>query len=615
MGRNEPCPCGSGRKYKRCCSADSGPQRALPDVDERLRAAAAHVQAGRLLDAEKILEQILKLWPDNPDALHLSGHVADRLGRPGALPRINRAISLSPLNPAYHNTLGIALGQRSRADDAIASFRQALALKPQHPQALQNLALQLTSVGALDEADDYYRQLLTITPNSVDLYVNLAQLRQSQGRTDDASQYYEQALSLEKSHAGAHGGRIINALYQASNTSGDLLRIAKLFGDPHEQALAPHRYPHANILHPDKRLKIGYLSADFRQHSVAYFIEPVLATHNKCEFEVYAYSTGSTCDDFTERFEKLVNHWVVVGALSDAALAERIRADGIDILVDLSGHSSGNRLLVFARKPAPVQISWIGFLATTGLKSMDYRLTDGFADPQGCDDTLYTEKLIRLPRTCLCYRPSAAAPPVASLPAAAKGYVTFGSFNSPSKYDPAVIKLWAEILKGVPHSKLHLKGRGLGQGQLRSMMLKRFTDEGVDANRLVLQSQESDETLHLSRYHEIDIGLDPFPYNGITTTCEALWMGVPVVALRGVRHSSRMCVSLALNAGLPECVAESTAEYRTVAIALANDLPHLAELRSGMRTRMRKSALMDEVGVTREVEAAFRAVWVVGCQN
>lgn len=615
MGRNEPCPCGSGRKYKKCCIGNHGPQRALLNVDECLRAAAEHVQAGRLLDADQVLEQILIFRPDNPDALHLSGHVADRLGRPGALPRINRAISSSPLNPAYHNTLGIALGQSSRAEEAIASFREALALKPLYPHAMRNLALQLTSVGAFDEADDYYRQLLTITPNSVDLYVNLAQLRQLQGRIDEASQQYEQALSIESGHAGAHGGRIINALYQASNTYGDLLRIAKLFGEPHEQALAAHRYSHTNILDPDKRLKIGYVSADFRRHSVAYFIEPILACHNKCEFEVYAYSTGSTRDDFTKRFEKLVNHWIAVGAMNDAALAERIRADGIDILVDLSGHSAGNRLLVFARKPAPVQISWIGFLATTGLKSMDYRITDFLADPLGCEDALYTEKLIRLPRTCLCYRPPAAAPPVAPPPAGLNGYVTFGSFNSPSKYDPTVIKLWAEILTAVPNSRLQLKGRGLGQGQLRSMMLQRFTDEGVDANRLVLQSQESDEALHLSRYNEIDIGLDPFPYNGITTTCEALWMGVPVIALRGDRHSSRMGASLVLNVGLPECVTESTDEYRTVAIVLANDLPHLAELRSGMRARMRKSALMDEVGVTREVEAAFREVWWVGCQN
>jgi protein O-GlcNAc transferase len=610
-GRNDPCPCGSGRKFKKCCSA---PQS--PSVDEQLRLAVQRLQEGRLQEADVTLEKILVEQPEHADALHLSGHVADRLGDSlRAFDRLERAIQHAPRNAAYFNSLGIAHGRRARNDEAIAAFRQALTLRPGHHQALNNLATQLVGAGEFDEAEQSYRRLLEIAPGSAESFSNLAQLLQLQGRLDEADRLYERALQLDPLNPAAHGGRIAVRVYHPGAAPGDVLAAARQFAEPHERALAVHRRAHRNEPDPGKRIRIGYVSPDFRRHSVAYFIEPLLAQHDHGQFEVFCYSTGALRDRVTERLEPLADHWVAVGGLADDVLAERIRADGIDILMDLSGHGAGNRLLLFARKPAPIQMTWFGFLATTGLASMDYRLTDSVADPEWNGDAGHAERLIRLPRSCLCYRPPAESPPVAPLPAAAKGFVTFGSFNTPSKYNPRVVELWASILKALPDSRLLLKGRGLDAGALRIATLAAFATAGVAAERLVLQPHESDEIAHLRRYDEIDIGLDPFPHNGVTTTCAALWMGVPVVALCGDRHSARMCASVLTNAGLPEYVADNIADYRALALSSSGDLPRLAALRAGLRERLRGSALMDEVGVTREVEAAYRAVWQGWCRE
>ena len=610
-GRNDPCPCGSGRKFKKCCLAARS-----PPVDERLRLASQQLQEGRLHEAENTIEKILAEQPENPDALHLSGHVADRLGdSERAFDRLEQAIQRAPRNGAYLNSLGIAYGRRARNDEAIAAFRRALALRPDHQQALNNLAIQLVGAGEFDEAERSYRRVLELGPGSAESYSNLAQLLQLQGRLDHADRLYARALELDPLNTAAHSGRIAVRVYQPNAAAADVLAAARQFAEPHERALAMHRRAHLNEPDPAKRIKVGYVSPDFRRHSVAYFIEPLLTRHDHARFDVFCYSTSVLRDRVTERLETLADHWVGARGLSDDALAERIRADGIDILVDLSGHAAGNRLLMFARKPAPIQITWFGFLATTGLDSMDYRLTDSIADPEWSGDSGHAERLIRLPRSCLSYRPPAESPPVAPLPASTKGFVTFGSFNTPSKYNPRVIELWASILQALPNSRLLLKGRGLDQGELRSTTLAAFATAGVAAERIVLQPYESDEIAHLRRYDEIDIGLDPFPHNGVTTTCAAVWMGVPVVALRGDRHSARMCASVLTNADLPEYVADNVADYRTLALSLSNDLPRLAALRAALRDRMRASVLMDEVGVTHEVETAYRAVWQDWCEK
>jgi protein O-GlcNAc transferase len=606
--RNDPCPCGSGRKFKKCC------METRQAAEDQIRRAAQHIQAGRLEEAERLLGAVLAADPQQADALHLSGHVADRRGHFDlALERLERAIELAPDNAVYHNSLGIAFGQRLRPEEAIAAFRRALAVDPGYQPALANLATVLYGAGQFDEAEDCFRRLLHLGSRSADIHTNLGNLLQAQGRLDEARALYDRALQLDPPNAGAHAARVFNCLYEPRSAPGDALACARRFADEQEKALAVHRRAHDNAADPDRRLRIGYVSADFRCHSVAYFIEPILACHDRARFEVYCYATGPVRDAVTERLEASADHWVVARGLRDADLAQRIRADRIDILVDLSGHSAGNRLLVFARKPAPLQFTWIGFLATTGLRSIDYRLTDGIADPADQAEDLHSERLIRLPRSCLCYRPPLEAPGVAPLPALTSGCMTFGSFNTPAKHNARVLELWAGILQAVPQSRLLLKGRGLERGRLRSMTLGVFTSHGIAAERILLQPYENDQTEYLRRYDAVDIGLDPFPHNGVTTTCAALWMGVPVVALRGDRHCARMCASVLTNAGLAEMVADHPEEYRQVAVALAADPRRLAQLRSDLRDRLRASALMDEAGVTREVEAALRSAWRDWC--
>ena len=610
VGRNDACPCGSGLKYKKCCMLAG--QSSVRDL---LRSAMQDIEAGLVKEADSVLEKVLSQQPDHPDALHLSGLVADRLGNSArALDRIGRAIARAPNNAVYYNSLGILHGQRMRAGDALAAFRKALALRPLYPQALHNLALQLYGAGEFDEAESCYRRLLEASPEFVTGQVNLANLLQAQGRLDDAARLYERALTLEPTNFNANSGRLFNILYQPTALPGDLLAAARAFSSLHHRSLANERRPHSNQPDPEKRLKVGYVSPDFRSHSIAHFIEPILARHDHFGFEIFCYWTGAEADAVTERLMRMADHWIIARGLNDAALVERIRADEIDILVDLSGHSAGNRLLVFARKPSPVQITWMGFLGTTGFDSMDYLFTDVVADPPGNGDDTCAEQLIRLPRTSMCYRPPSEAPPVTRLPALARGFITFASFNTPAKHNPRVLELWADILRTLPSSRLLLKGRGLDTGQLHRRTLSAFENVGIAAERIVLQPYETDSMGHLSRYDEVDIGLDPFPHNGVTTTCGALWMGVPVVALRGDRHSARMCASVLAGAGLAECVAETVADYIQIALSLAGDLPRLAAMRDRQRERLRSSALMDEIGITREVEAAFRAVWHAWCR-
>jgi len=610
VGRNEPCPCGSGLKFKKCCLGRPQPRH------DRLETAAWHLESGDLQAAATILQGILRDQPNSADALHLAGVVADRVGdAAGAIAQITRAITLDPRNARYHNTLGIVHGQRMRAEDAIACFRRALRLQPHFVPGLNNLAGALASVGEFDEAVRTYRRLIEVQPAAADVHINLANTLQSAGRLEEAERAYRQALTLAPLDWRASSGLLLNTLYQPSATAADMLDLARRLAEPQERALVGSRRPHANEPDPDRRLRIGYVSADLFRHSVAHFIEPILQAHDRAVVEVFCYATGAVRDAVTDRLERSVDCWVNARALSDTALADRVRSDRIDVLLDLSGHTTGHRLKVFARKPAPVQITWIGFLGTTGLSTMDYRFTDSIADGAGGGDEGFSERLVRLEGCCLCYRPPDAAPEVAALPAHSKGHITFGSFNLPAKHNAEVIKLWGALLRTVPDSRIMLKGRGLDRGGLRDATLAAFVAEGVPAERVALRPTVSDQVHHLQQYGEIDVALDPFPYNGVTTTCEALWMGVPVVALRGDRHSGRICASLLTHAGLADWVADTKAAYQAAAVESARDPRRLASLRSGMRERLRASRLMDSASAARAVEAAYRRLWMQWCRE
>jgi protein O-GlcNAc transferase len=356
-----------------------------------------------------------------------------------------------------------------------------------------------------------------------------------------------------------------------------------------------------------RKLRVGYVSPDFRRHSVSYFLTPLLAAHDRNAVEITCYAEVKQPDEVTARLKGLVSAWRSTVGMSDAELAERIRADGIDILVDLAGHTAGNRLAVFARQPAPVQVTWLGYPNTTGLSRIHYRLVDRVTDPP--DASPASERLVRLENGFLCYEPPADAPPPMPPPCLAASAVTFGSFNNAAKLSPATLDAWARILQGSPGSRLVLKGAAFSEAETCKRFRGEFVRRGVAEERLALAPFTPSSRAHLAAYHAIDLALDPFPYNGTTTTCEALWMGVPVIALLGDRHSARVGASILTRLGLGRLIAFDPADYVERALALASDRAGLGELRAGMRQRFAASPLCDAAGFARRVEAAYRRMW------
>jgi protein O-GlcNAc transferase len=354
------------------------------------------------------------------------------------------------------------------------------------------------------------------------------------------------------------------------------------------------------------KIRIGYVSPDWAGHPVARFMQPILESHDRSAFEIHIYDDAPRPDAFTDRLRPFADAWDRVRGMPDEQLAEKIRADRIDILIDLAGHTAGNRLLVFASKPAPVQMSYLGYPNTTGLTAIDYRLTDAIADPPGLADELHTEKLLRLPGTFLAFRPPVETPAVVEPPLLTNGFVTFGSFNALWKINGPLLKLWARVLSAVPGSRMVLKADSLDDPAVAQRFANVFAEAGIDANRLQLLGREATYGGHLAAYGGCDVCLDSFPYAGTTTTCEALWMGVPVVSLAGQVHAARVGASLLSSVGLPELVANDPDNYVAIAATLATQPDRLRELRLGMRDRMRSSPLMDAVSLTRAIEAAYR---------
>jgi hypothetical protein len=383
-----------------------------------------------------------------------------------------------------------------------------------------------------------------------------------------------------------------------------------MFADP----LTPSAPQYRNVPEESRRLRVGYVSPDFWKHPVSNFFEPVLEHHDRGEFDVYCYDTGRVDDDINRRLRTLADVWIDCAALSDDDLARRIGDDRIDILVDLSAHTKNNRLAVFARRPAPVQVSYLGYPTSTGMAAIDYRISDPVLDPDGAE-TFSVERVARLPHTYFCFRPPPELPAVGPLSALAAGYVTFGSFNNMTKLNAETIERWSAVLSAVPGSKLFVKTKSLEHVQMRKRLSEAFAGHGIAGSRLVLRGWEAETRHHLDHYNEVDIALDPAPYNGVTTTCEALLMGVPVVVLRGDTHLSRMGASLLRAAGLPQLIVETPKEYVEKCVSLADDLAALAALRSQLRERMQTSAVMDEAGFTRALEREYRTMWQTWCRR
>ncbi len=512
-----------------------------------------------------------------------------------------------PDHAAAYGLLGALLTLQAKcSEEAIACLEQAIALESANAEFHVNCGEANRRCGRLKRAVECFEAALRISPHAAGAWHNLALAEQALGDMQAAIAAFRHALELEPGNPGFHSGMLFTLYFCAGIQGRELLaehrRWANLYADP-LTAKAP---AHSNVADPERMLRIGYVGAKF----VAGFVEPVLAHRDRRQFQVIVYANGNGVDADVRRLRELADGWRQIESMPDAAVADLIRADGIDILVDLSGHTNGNRLLVLARKPAPLQVSYLGYLYTTGMRAIGFGITDGHVDPPGIADAYHEESLLRLPHSLWCFHPSAAMPEPGPLPALACGHVTFGSFNHLAKVNEHVRLLWARLLQSVPGSRLLMVG--VDAGENRDNLRATFARHGIAAERLEIHGMLV-YAQYLDMYRRTDIALDPFPYNGGTTTCDSLWMGVPLVTLAGCFGQARAGVSLLSSVGLRGLIAQTPEDYLAIARALAADLDALSALRSGMRERMRASPLMDGPGFGRALETIYRGIWRDWC--
>ncbi len=534
---------------------------------------------------------------------------------PAAADAYRQALAAGADGPEIHFNLAVSLLNMGNDQEAAKLFKTASVKNPQHPGAFNNLGLALIGLDKFDEAIANYKKAIDIEPSFAAAHNNLGNALRSQNKLNDAIVSYRHALTLQPDHAGAHTNLLLTLNYLPEKSQAELYEAALQFETQHASNLLPDSLSYPNSKDKHKRLRIGYVSPDFRAHSITHFTIKLIGTHHRNQVEVFCYSNVIKPDSVTSKIRALADHWISIVGMDDQSVADQIRKDQIDILVDLAGHTADNRLLVFARKPAPVQVNWLGYPNTTGMSTIDYRLTDAIADPPGEADQLHTEKLIRLPQGFLCYQTDDPHPAVVSPPCLEQGHITFGSFNNLSKMTPDVIRTWSTILQSVPDARLVLKSKAFAHETTRTQYAQKFQQHGISPGRLELFGLIPGRGKHLALYSKIDIGLDPFPYNGTTTTCEALWMGVPVISLLGNRHAGRVSASIMHHLGLPEWVADNEDEYIEMARSLADDRQQLISLREKLRPMMLKSALMDTEGFTQSLENTYREIWQTWCNK
>jgi predicted O-linked N-acetylglucosamine transferase (SPINDLY family) len=564
------------------------------------------MQQGDLAEAVAHLERALELRPDLVAVGNNLGLALLSLGRvEDARLRFEQALGVRPDLAELHNNLGLALQRLGQVEEARGRFEHAVGLLPEWADAHNNLGVALADLGMPDGALACFERAARCDPGHFGALTNLGNSCQDQGRPAEAVAFFRRALALRPEDAKVHSNLLLALQYRPGTEPQEILHEARAYARRHAEPLAGAIAPQRARPLAGRRPRIGYVSADFREHPVARFLEPILAAHDHQHIEIVCYSDVPRPDTVTGRLRGYADHWRSLVGLSDAEAAEKIRADEIDLLVDLAGHTAGNRLPTFARRPAPAQVSYLGYLGTTGLPAMDGYVTDADADPPGLADESYRERLIRLPGCALCYDPGP-APEVGPAPSGRSGRVTFGSLNYLAKVSEEVLALWSRVLAAVPGAVLLLR---TGAGRQAEERLRDVLERhGIAPERLLLAGRTASRWDYLALYHDVDIGLDTFPYNGLTTTCDALWMGVPVVSLAGRSGASRQGVRVLRALGRDDLLAEAPEDYVRIATELAGDLPRLIALRSGLRQRMGRSPLMDARRLTRDLEAAYRGL-------
>lgn len=563
------------------------------------------VHLEKLAEAIASFQRALEIKPQYPQALCNLGTALKDLGRLDEAQLCYRqALGMSPDLPEAHGNLGVTLYGLGLLQESIACYRRALQLRPEYAEAYCNLGNSLKDLGHLDEALACFGQALRINPAYAGAYNNLGVTLSDLGHLDEAEASYRKAVQAKPDNADAYSNLLFTLNYHPDKSDTEIYASYRQFEAQFGMPQRAKWRAHGNPGPVGRRLKVGYVSPDFRQHSCQYFLEPLLAGHDKRVVEVYAYAELTREDTATARFKTYVDHWIPTKGVSDDALAERIRADGIDILVDLAGHTRGNRLLVFARKPAPVSLSWLGFGYTTGLSAVDHFLTDQHTVPPAAE-ALFSEAPWRLDRPALVYRPALGMGEVGPLPALERRYVTFGTLSRSLRINHRTVRAWSEILRQLPQARLVVDSGDFRSVPMQQRLVQQFVQHGIEAQRLSVDHHSPPwDTLR-----GIDITLDCFPHNSGTTLFESLYMGVPFVTLAGRPGVGRLGNAILQGAGLPQWVADSEAAYVALAVQRATDLGALGALRADLRTRMANSALMDEAAFARSVEAAYRSMW------
>ena len=584
-----------------------------PSLRERMQSSALMDAAAFVGDVEAAYRSMWRSWCRDPDDIEPLNRRAQeayqRREMEEALHYLNRLILIEPQASRHHSNLAMVLAAMERSDEAAAALRHAIQLQPDNAEAWNNLGNVLQRQSQYEPAADAYRRALRALPHFPVALANLASALRDLGQLDEVIELYRVALKEPIDPEIAHN--FLLTLHFHSDTTPQLLRDehARWNQKYARSLMTPRR--HSNPPAAERRLRIGYVSPEFNAGPTGRFLLPLLECRDRESFEVICYSSGRAIDEMAGRFKASCDLWAEIFNLDDQLFVQRVLQDQIDVLVDCAKHTRDNRLLAFARKPAPVQVTYLPYCSTTGLETIDYRVTDPYLDPVGTDEGIYSERSVRLPRCYWCYLPPVQAPTVESLPALANGFVTFGCFNSYLKVSVKVLSTWAELLGRVPRSQLVITCRpGSHRGRAREL----FSSAGIDAGRLQFVDHQPADA-YFRQYQQIDIALDPFPYGGGTTTCDALWMGVPVVSLTGPTAVSRAGLSILSNVGLGELVARDVEQYLQIAHGLATDLPRLRELRATMRQRMQDSPLMNVRQFTADFEAALRAMWREWCRG
>lgn len=540
----------------------------------RMLLGRVYAIAGRSEEAADAYRAAAMFVPGEASLFHALGQVLQSQGkREEAYAQFSRALAINPRYADAHVAVGAMLVRQHRPGDAIESFRKALEIVPHHAEAQAHLSSALTQCGLSDEAIDACRRAVELNPGS----------------------------------ASIHSTLLLTMHYSSKIAPSELFQAHVAWSSRHADRLADRLRPHRNAPDPAKKLTVGFVSGDFRKHPVAKYVLPVLEHHDRSRFAFTCYSDVESPDEVTERVRSAAAGWTSCVGWSETRLAEQIRRDEVDILIDLAGHTGTvDRLLTFARKPAPIQMTVFGYPDTTGLRTMDYRITDALSDPPGMTEAFHTEKLARLPKVAYCYRPYEATPDVEAR--SPMEPVAFGSVNNLAKLSDAALNTWAKVLEALPGARLVVLATSGDIDQTR----RRLVHHGIDADRLSLLGRVP-TAQYMDLFNQFDIALDPFPYNGGVTTCDALWMGVPVVALAGETYASRQGQSLLTNVGLPELVATTTDDYVRIATHLASDREQLAMLRQNLPGMMRAAPMCDYAGYTKQLEHLFRQAWSRYC--